>query len=271
MTNSPGSAEIDTSAAEAYDAVLVPEVFRPWAELMVQKARVQEGTRTLDVACGTGIVARCAARLCGPRGRTSGIDIDPAMIEVAGAAALREDLEIDYRCGSAGELPFEADSFDAALCLQGLQYFPDKEQALAELRRVMRRDASLVVVVWTDMEACAGNWAMIAALESLSLDAHNMRKPFALADAATLRALAEQAGFGDVTVEVAHRTVRFASAKAFVESIAQGAPSSRLALAQVPPPQWQGFLADVEARLAAWTRDGRLEFPMASNVLMARR
>jgi ubiquinone/menaquinone biosynthesis C-methylase UbiE len=270
MKNSFGSVDIDTSAAEAYDAVLVPEVFRPWAELMIQEAHVQNGMQTLDVACGTGVVARCAARFCGPRGRSSGLDIDPAMIKVAEAAALREGLDIDYRCGSASELPFEAGSFDAALCLQGLQYFPDKEQALAELRRVMRPGASLVVVVWTEMQACAGNWAMITALERLSLDAKDMRKPFALADSAALRALVEQAGFEDVTVEVVHRMVRFASAKAFVESIAQGAPSSRLALAQVPPREWQNFLTDVEAQLAPWTKDARLEFPMASNVLIAR-
>jgi SAM-dependent methyltransferase len=263
--------EIDTSAAEAYDTILVPEVFLPWAELMVQEAHIQNGMRTLDVACGTGVVARCAARLCGPRGRSIGLDIDPAMIKVARAAALREGLEIDYQCGSASELPFEAGSFDAALCLQGLQYFADKEQALAELRRVMRPGASLVAVVWAEMEACAGNWAMIVALERRGIDAKDMRKPFALSDSAALRALAAQAGFEDVTVEVAHRTVRFASAKAFVESIAQGAPSSRLALAQVPPAQWQDFLRDVEAQLATWTKDARLEFPMASNVLVARR
>ena len=62
---------IDTTAAEAYDAELVPVVFRPWAELMVQEARVHNGMRTLDVACGTGVVARCAARLCSPEGRSS--------------------------------------------------------------------------------------------------------------------------------------------------------------------------------------------------------
>src|SRR5262249_26586917 len=108
------SVEIDTSAAEYYDTVLVPEVFRPWAGLMVGAIAVQQGMRTLDVACGTGVVARCAARLCGPQGRSYGLDIDPAMIQVAKAAARREGLEIDYRCGSASELPFEPASFDAA-------------------------------------------------------------------------------------------------------------------------------------------------------------
>src|SRR5262245_47051598 len=82
----------DTAAAEAYESVIVPEVFRPWAEVLVREARIQEGMRTLDVACATGAVARCAAHLCGPRGRSTGIDIDPAMIEVARAAARKEGL-----------------------------------------------------------------------------------------------------------------------------------------------------------------------------------
>lgn len=271
MTNSSGSVAIDTAAAEAYDTILVPEVFLPWAELMVRETPILNGMSVLDVACGTGVVARCAARACAPRGRSSGIDIDPAMIQVAATVAAREGLDIDYRCASASELPFEAGSFDAALCLQGLQYFPDKAQALAELRRVMRPGARLVGVVWAEMEACAGNWAMITALERRGLDARDMRKPFVLSDSTALRSTVEKAGFDEVTVKVAHRTVRFESAKVFVESIAQGAPSSRLALAQVPPPQWQDFRSEVDAQLAPWTRQGRLEFPMASNVLTARR
>ena len=57
-----------TSCAAAYEALLVPEGFRPWAELMVREAKVREGMQTLDVACGTGVVARWAARLCGASG-----------------------------------------------------------------------------------------------------------------------------------------------------------------------------------------------------------
>lgn len=261
----------DTTAAEAYESVLVPEVFRPWAELLVREAQIAEGARTLDVACGTGIVARRAARSCGPRGRSTGADIDPAMIEVAKAAALREGLQIDYVCAAVDELPFESASFDAVLCQQGLQYFPDKGKALAELHRVMRPSARLVASTWTDMEQCAGNWAMITALERRSIDAKDMRKPFSLSDTAVMRALAEAAGFTDVVVQTFRRPARFASVKAFVEAIGQGAPSSRLALAKVPPQEWAGFVADVEGQLAPWSRGRPLEFPMASNLLSARR
>ena len=88
--------KLDTSAAEAYEEVLVPPVFRPWAELMVGEAAIGEGARTLDVACGTGIVARCAARLSGARGRSTGIDIDPAMIKIAQTTSLKKNLHIKY-------------------------------------------------------------------------------------------------------------------------------------------------------------------------------
>lgn len=262
---------LNPASAEFYDSVLVPEVMQPWAELMVREAQVRAGMRTLDVACGTGVVARCAARACGPTGHSSGADIDPAMIEVARAAASRAGLQIEYQCAPASELPFEPDTFDAAFCLHGLQYFPDQRQALAEMRRVMRAGARLVAVVWTEMESCAGNWAMIRALESRSIDAKDMRKPFVLSDGSAMRSLAQSAGFVNATVRVEHHTVRFASTKVFVESIAQGAPSSRLALAKVPPSQWQDFLADVDAQLAPWTRNGDLQFPMAGNVLVAQR
>jgi len=260
-----------TSSAEAYEAILVPEVFRPWAELMVREAGIRFGLRTLDVACGTGIVARCAARLSGADGESTGLDIDPAMIEVARAVSIQEGLAVTYRCGSATELPFQPNSFDAAFCLQGLQYFPDKAAALSELHRVMRKNAMLVVATWSEMLECAGHWAMISALERRNIDATDMRKPFALSDPADLRRLAEAAGFGSVNVQTLRRRAHFASVKAFVESIAQGAPSSRLALAKVPADEWPDFLADVERQLAPWCPDGRLAFPMASLVLSARR
>jgi SAM-dependent methyltransferase len=260
---------LDTTAAEAYDSVLVPVVLQSWAELMVREADVHEGMRTLDIACGTGVVARCAARAAGPSGHTSGIDIDPAMIEVAKSSAQRQRLDIDYRCTSAEQLPFESGTFDAVFCQQGLQYFPDKTKALREVGRVMRPGARFIAVVWTDMETCAGNWAMITALERRSIDAKDMRKPFSLSDRAAMGALVESAGFERVTVCAKHQMVHFASVKAFVEGIAQGAPSSRLALMKVPPLQWPDFLAEVESQLAPWINEGRLAFPMACNVLVA--
>jgi ubiquinone/menaquinone biosynthesis C-methylase UbiE len=265
------SVPIDTSMAEAYEATLVPVMLRPWAELMVREAQIAQGMRTLDVACGTGIVARCAAQICGASGRSAGVDIDPAMIEVARAASVKEGLNVDYHCAPADELPFEAATFDAAFCQQGLQYFPDKKRALTEMHRVLRPNGRLVIAVWTAMQENTGHWAMINALERRNIDASAMRKPFALSDPAGLQALVEEAGFSQVNVQIARRTARFASAKSFVEAIARGAPSSRQALAKVPRPNWADFLADVEAQLAPTAGSAQLELTTACNVLIARR
>jgi ubiquinone/menaquinone biosynthesis C-methylase UbiE len=238
---------------------------------MVVEAGISEGARTLDVACGTGIVARCAARLCGARGRSIGADLDPAMIEVARATSVREGQHVEYHCAPATDLPFEPAAFDTAFCLQGLQYFPDKAKALAELYRVMRPGGTLIVATWTGMEENAGHWAMISALERRNIDAKDMRKPFALSDPASMRTLAAEAGFKSVAVQTLRRTARFPSAKVFVESTAKGAPSSRLALAKVPAAEWPDFLADVEARLSPRGPGVPIEFVMASNLLSAHR
>ena len=71
------------SAAEIYDEFLVPAVFGPWAGILVEAAGVGAGDRVVDVACGTGVAALCAARAVSPGGVVTGIDLNPGMIAVA--------------------------------------------------------------------------------------------------------------------------------------------------------------------------------------------
>jgi SAM-dependent methyltransferase len=242
-----------------------------WAEVIVSNAEVKEGASVLDVACGTGIAARYAAGRSGPHGKVVGVDTDYGMLEVARTVAIKERLSIEYEYGSAGELPFKSESFDAVLCLQGLQYFPDRLQAMSELRRVLRKGSPLVVVTWAEIENCKGHWAMVSALERRRIDAAAARKPFCLSSAHEMRSVAEEAGFAQVSTRLEQRPGCFQSATSFVEAMLQGAPSTRQALEKVPADDWPSFLADVETRLAQWHSGSRLEFPMESNVLVARR
>jgi ubiquinone/menaquinone biosynthesis C-methylase UbiE len=86
------------SVAENYQRYLVPTIFRPWAEDLVDLAAPQPGDRVLDVACGPGVVARLAARAAAP-GRVTGLDINPGMLEVA--RSLPAEQPISWRQGSA--------------------------------------------------------------------------------------------------------------------------------------------------------------------------
>jgi ubiquinone/menaquinone biosynthesis C-methylase UbiE len=260
--------EVDTSAAEAYEAFLVPGMIAPWARAIVSCARIENGMSVLDVACGTGIAARYAAHRCGSHGRVVGVDLDRGMLRIA--ASKQERLPIEYVHGSACGLPFESGSFDAVLCLQGLQYFPDRLKAMTDMRRVLRPGAPLIAMTWSAMENCKGYLAMISALERRHIDATAARKPFALASSKQLHSLAAEAGFEHVEIRAEQRAARFRSAAAFVDAMLQGAPSSRHALEKVPSEDWPGFLAEVAAMLEQWNGDAGLEFPMESHVLEAR-
>lgn len=257
------------SAAEAYEYFLVPGVMAPWAQVLVTQAHIREGMHVLDVACGTGIAARYAARQVGSSGRVVGIDIDRGMLEVARSASKREEVPIEYGCASACDLPLRSESFHAVVCLQGLQYFPEPLDALRELRRVLRPAARLVSVTWNEIQNCIGHWAIVRALENREIDATAVRKPFALADHAQLRSLATEAGFKQISIQTEERVGRFSSAVEFVDAMRKGATSSRHAIEKVPSQHWPRFIAEVEAALAPWSSATGIAFPMQSNVLVA--
>jgi ubiquinone/menaquinone biosynthesis C-methylase UbiE len=79
------------AAANAYDNGLVPALMQEWAPRMVSAADIVPGHRVLDVACGTGVLARAAADAVGPTGSVTGLDLDPGMLAVA--RARRADIE----------------------------------------------------------------------------------------------------------------------------------------------------------------------------------
>ncbi len=79
-----------TNPAETYEREMVPVLFEPWAAALLDHAQLTGGERILDIACGTGVVARRAARRMTKRGHVTGVDLNPNMIAVARAAAERE-------------------------------------------------------------------------------------------------------------------------------------------------------------------------------------
>ena len=88
-----------------------------------------------------------------------------------------------YAIRSYYELPFQDGSFDAVLCLQGLQFFPDKVAGLKEMRRVLRAAGRLAASVWRAIEHCKGHDALAKVLQRHGIDAQAARRPFSLGDA----------------------------------------------------------------------------------------
>ncbi|MFC7532648.1 class I SAM-dependent methyltransferase [Actinoplanes sp. GCM10030250] len=128
--------DLSAEAADFYESTFVPALFGAWAHRLVDAAGVVPGCRVLDVACGTGIVARTAADRAGP-GTTTGLDRSAAMLAVA--AAIRPDLR--WETGDAHELPFGDGSFDVAFSQAALMFFADPVAVLREMGRVAGRVA----------------------------------------------------------------------------------------------------------------------------------
>ena len=112
--------QLTMKAAELYERYVARYFFAPWASSLVDLAHLVTGERVLDVACGTGIVARLAAKRVGPVGRVVGVDLNPDMIAVARSLPAANDVRIEWLERSALDLQLKKASFDVVLCQQGL-------------------------------------------------------------------------------------------------------------------------------------------------------
>jgi len=127
--------QLSAKAAELYERYVARYILGPWAPSLVDAAGLATGERALDVACGTGVVARIAAQRVGPAGHVVGVDLNPGMIAVARSVPAPIGAPIEWLERSALDLRLEDAKFDVVLCQQGLQFFPDKALALREMRR----------------------------------------------------------------------------------------------------------------------------------------
>lgn len=126
MTESNPASEVD--AAEAYESLFIPALFGEWAPRVADAAELGDGERVLDVACGTGILGREAARRVGKDGLVAGVDPSPGMLAVARRLA----PTVDWQQGTAESLPFQDGSFDAVVSQFGLMLFEDRQRAVRE-------------------------------------------------------------------------------------------------------------------------------------------
>jgi SAM-dependent methyltransferase len=94
--------QLGGNAPEVYEREPVPAIFEPWAPLLVARAALQEGEHALDVACGTGVVARLAAAQVGGRGHVVGLDLNPGMLARARASSPAGGAAVEWQEGDAG-------------------------------------------------------------------------------------------------------------------------------------------------------------------------
>jgi SAM-dependent methyltransferase len=173
-------------------------------EALMQAAAVKAGDRVLDVACGTGQVARATARVA-VSGRVLGVDLSAAMLDVARHEAAAEGLtNVAFEQADAQIRRFDREAFDVAVSRTGVMFFGDKLAAFRNIGQSLRPGGRLVLVTWQSLSE--NEWIRefseaMAAGRKLALPRPDAPGPFSLADPGCLRALLTEAGYTGITVE----------------------------------------------------------------------
>lgn len=199
---------------ENYESYFVPVIGRPLAEDLVRLAEIQRGEHVLDVACGTGIVSRLAARKTGPSGSITGLDINPGMLEVA-RSVVSTDVPVEWHEASAENMPLPDEAFDVVLCQASLQFVDDKKAALSEMNRVLAKPGRVCINV-------PGKVGELFAIFTQELENHISTEAagaagqvFSLNDTEELRQLLKRAGFKNIDVTTREKTFNLPSPKEF--------------------------------------------------------
>ena len=267
MTDTTERAQIE--AAKAYESLFVPALFEQWTGMVADAAHVHAGQRVLDVACGTGVLARHVAGRVGAGGVVTGLDANAGMLEVA----RDRTPTVEWRRGAAESLPFEAAAFDAVVSQFGLMFFTDRVRAVSEMLRVLKRGGRLAVAVWDTLEnnpLYAAEVELLARLAGRSA-AEALRAPFALGNRETLAGVFTDAGATAAEISTHAGTARFPSLRVVLEADLRGwLPMVGLILSEDTIGR---VLAAADDELGAHVRrtDHGIEFPLSSHIVSVAR
>ena len=255
-----------TAPSEIYERYMVPAIFDRWSEALLSVVDLQPGERVLDLACGTGVVARMAAPMVQPGGEVFGVDFNGAQI----ATARTIDSSIDWREGDAGALPYADQEFDLVVCQQGFQFFPDRVQAVKEIHRVLKPGGRVGITVWSSIGASPGYLAIANALgKTVGASAAGLLDElFAFPSSDEVGRCFADGGFPDATVDSLEIDAVFRSAEEFTRAIAVGSIMRRTPT-QFSEETLDLMAAEVAAEMAQYLGDIGLVFPMQAHLMTA--
>ena len=170
------------AVAKAYDSILVPILFEPWAKSLIKENQPWVGNHVLELACGTGVVTKELAQHVLPTGKVTALDINKQMIDLAKLKCVEWANHTEFIEGSADSLDIPNQSIEKVVCQQGFQFFPNKEVVAQEIYRVLKPRGKAILSTWCSVSECEIFGAICESLEALGLNETSqlMQIPFNL-------------------------------------------------------------------------------------------
>ena len=258
----------DNLVASAYDNVLVPVLFEPWATRLVEEYGPWGGRRVLDLATGSGIFAQLVAGHVGPSGIVLGIDINSEMLAFAKKRCADLSTEVKFVESPAHPLEISSDSIDIVVCQQGFQFFPNKDAAAREMHRVLCVGGKAIITTWRPVAECQFFGSICNALNVIGEPeiSDMMRLPFDFMPDSQLTDHFESAGFVHVQLSQQEQALVINGGVTDAIEVAYATPirPKLLALSDEQQAEFRKTLTELLHELSA---DGITMGRMVSNVL----
>ncbi len=268
MTQNESGFQLKGEGPEAYERYMVPIHCWTRAEDLIDRVHLQPRECVLDVACGTGIVSRYAAPRVGCFGQVVGVELNPAMLDVARQVSAYYQ-QIEYKEGSALDLPVGDSQFDVVLCQQAIMFFPDRVAAVREMYRALKPGGRVGLNVWRTPEFNPAFDHLITALDKHAGKeaADFMRSPFVMESVSEMHSIFEQAGFTDVQVVVRIDTLRYPSVAHLVKYETLNIPHPEIHTKEVQ----DALIHEMNTLVNKYVDDQGVVFPVQDFVVVANR
>jgi len=253
-----------------YERYMVPILFRPYAELLAERALQFGPERILETAAGTGVVTAALAGAL-PDAEIVATDLNQAMLDVAQTRV--DTPHVSFRQADALELPFEDASFDLVVCQFGVMFYPDKVRGNAEARRVLREGGHYLFAVWDRIErnglSKLANQSMREAFPD-NPPQFMTRGPYSYHEPEWIERDLHAAGFTEVAIETIELTSRSGSAEEGARGLVYGSPMG-VELEEYGPGALDRVFADLVRTARRYEGPNGFEAPMAAHVVTATR
>lgn len=262
----------DDSVAKAYDAGLVPVLFEPWAERLLEENKPWEGRRVFDLATGSGIVAQLLAGRVGDSGKVLASDINGEMLALAKRRCAGLTTAVEFIESPVHPLAIPSDSVDVVVCQQGFQLFPDKQAAAREIHRVLCDGGEIIATTWLPVAECQFFGAICSSLGAIgeSEISDMMRVPFDFMPVSELTNSFKAVGFVNVQLIQQEKDLVMGGGIDHAVEVAYSTPI-RMKLLSLPDEQQIEFRKTLSTLLSELSHDGITMGRMVSNVLLARK